>query len=1562
MRAYLTLGVLICTFLLVLEASSNSGSFQDGGVIRVDKALTVRYGYIHYRHRRVLFYYRGHPRIYHGHPHCARRCYIKYCYIRRRRVPVYHFTSRPVYGYVHRRSRRVRIVYIRRPHYFINRGRTCVLRGPSYRNYRGVRVVRSSGTVFHAGHKGCYYHGRLVRFGDSCTVSKCNVCHCTARDGFAHLKCHTDRQCVLENMKRPAVKGHGYSVDSHGCNYQGTVIPFGSKSRISKCKVCSCSGTSRSATVRCQIDNACLRGYCLYKGYKMPFGRSLVAGCQLCSCTTVGGHSKIVCKTDEACLRKAADFASKKPDISVPSTDFVSSSRSHCLYHGNPVKFYHSILVNKCQTCTCVPRGSVPTFYCHKTAACKSETKVVHSAEEDRDKVCRYKGEGYYSGEVVKVEHGRTCICAKVAGGAVIRCHKKLPEPTHIDYRKDTEHSNGGLSSGNKGGTHSGSNSHTKTHSGSNSHTKTHSGSNSHTKTHSGSNSHTKTVVDKTEDVFRNKYGCFYKGQFAKYDHTLQLKQCYNCICRRKPHKMFLCQKRAECKPGHGDKKPELCTWAGLKYTLGQTFRLPKCRVCTCKSGSVVKCHFDEDCRQGASQQSAGISMTCHYNGVTYQPGSLFTVKPCRTCVCSSKDHHPRILCRYSPQCFSDQYVHQDVRYDGVFVNGRRVADRPGSPDNPYLPDGSGRTMSDVGGRPGLNPRRMPPGQMVHGSGGPIHHSEVDQARTAYVRVEEGEVEKSARPRGDHGPIDAKYFFRRHDHYFGDSVHHDHGGSHHHKTHHSKHHTTHHTKHHTEHHTTHHTNPHTTHHTEQLGHDDTPLTGDVLKTITGPVCRYQKKNYSQGSVLHLHKCTACTCSMRGTTPVFRCKHTCVEHHTSPGINHHDSGSDHHGSGSDHHGSGSDHHGSESDHKGSESDHHDSGSDHHTSPIKGDESGDSDSTGYAKTTDYCLLGKQIVSFGSKIQYGRCNHCTCVKSNEGPLFLCDKLSGCEEERALPAGSTKPHYGDGAGLVEDQTDTDSVVERNTKVKTVPTHEEKAKGCMYRGSLISFSSKIRIPPCQMCTCVEQDGKNPVFVCKDICNEERKDEKEKGPQGKGYKDTGGRSNKDDNRWGSRKHRFHIDDKHDSNDVHSSRYGNFRHGPPQRLDKNGKVIHPADSHPPHSDNSDIKYAKIVEFSKTVDGGVSDGASTWSSAADRRRNTPITTGGVQFGFSSRPSLGGSTIRDTGNTDSEDHGNSFGVVRRMKFGKGYVVGEDTGDSVCSYGGITVPVNSRVFISSCKLCKCVQAASHHGPRLVCYWREHCVRTGPVPGCHVSGVVVPRDQQYGVGRCTTCSCQYGFNGFQTSCSTDHHCNSHSRPSHFQVPTELPIEEYEDPKFKSGCRLHDGNVVMQGDTILDNENCNTCHCDKQRLTCKKRSCAKVKRAAGCFLGDLQIKQGSHIGRGCKRCVCNGYGVFVCKFDYNCVVRQTRPSLNCYSGEHKVPHGTTRNIGCKGCSCRRGKLTCHQIIGCNGAGAQPPQTITLKDHDKAKPAGKGKPKGEEKKEEKKEEEKEEKEEEKEERK
>ena len=53
----------------------------------------------------------------------------------------------------------------------------------------------------------------------------------------------------------------------------------------------------------------------------------------------------------------------------------------------------------------------------------------------------------------------------------------------------------------------------------------------------------------------RNKYGCFYKGQFAKYDHTIQLGQCHNCICRRRPHKMFLCQKREQCAPGKGEIK-----------------------------------------------------------------------------------------------------------------------------------------------------------------------------------------------------------------------------------------------------------------------------------------------------------------------------------------------------------------------------------------------------------------------------------------------------------------------------------------------------------------------------------------------------------------------------------------------------------------------------------------------------------------------------------------------------------------------------------------------------------------------------------------------------------------------------------------------------------------------------------------------------------------------------------------------------------------------------------------------------------------------------------------------
>ena len=90
---------------------------------------------------------------------------------------------------------------------------------------------------------------------------------------------------------------------------------------------------------------------------------------------------------------------------------------------------------------------------------------------------------------------------------------------------------------------------------------------------------------------------------------------------------------------------------------------------------------------------------------------------------------------------------------------------------------------------------------------------------------------------------------------------------------------------------------------------------------SGPVCRYKKVNYSQGSVLHLHKCTLCTCSMRGNIPVFRCKNSCIkpgnDHHTSPGIGTHTAGSN-------------------------------SGS---TSPIKGDvvDTSHTGSTGYAKTT-------------------------------------------------------------------------------------------------------------------------------------------------------------------------------------------------------------------------------------------------------------------------------------------------------------------------------------------------------------------------------------------------------------------------------------------------------------------------------------------------------------------------------------------------------------------------------------------------------------------------------------
>ena len=56
------------------------------------------------------------------------------------------------------------------------------------------------------------------------------------------------------------------------------------------------------------------------------------------------------------------------------------------------------------------------------------------------------------------------------------RCHRKLPQPTHIDYGKDKEHTTGhggGSSGGHKDGSKG------------------------------GSKGHTETVVDKTEDVFR---------------------------------------------------------------------------------------------------------------------------------------------------------------------------------------------------------------------------------------------------------------------------------------------------------------------------------------------------------------------------------------------------------------------------------------------------------------------------------------------------------------------------------------------------------------------------------------------------------------------------------------------------------------------------------------------------------------------------------------------------------------------------------------------------------------------------------------------------------------------------------------------------------------------------------------------------------------------------------------------------------------------------------------------------------------------------------------------------
>ena len=70
--------------------------------------------------------------------------------------------------------------------------------------------------------------------------------------------------------------------------------------------------------------------------------------------------------------------------------------------------------------------------------------------------------------------------------------------------------------------------------------------------------------------------------------------------------------------------------------------------------------------------------------------------------------------------------------------------------------------MSDVRGGRGRAPKRLSRDQLVHGSGGPIHHSQVEQARTRYVRVED----RPPPVQRTRGPIRANYFFRPSDYYF----------------------------------------------------------------------------------------------------------------------------------------------------------------------------------------------------------------------------------------------------------------------------------------------------------------------------------------------------------------------------------------------------------------------------------------------------------------------------------------------------------------------------------------------------------------------------------------------------------------------------------------------------------------------------------------------------------------------------------------------------------------------------------------------------------------------------
>jgi len=363
---------------------------------------------------------------------------------------------------------------------------------------------------------------------------------------------------------------------------------------------------------------------------------------------------------------------------------------------------------------------------------------------------------------------------------------------------------------------------------------------------------------------------------------------------------------------------------------------------------------------------------------------------------------------------------------------------------------------------------------------------------------------------------------------------------------------------------------------------------------------------------------------------------------------------------------------------------------------------------------------------------------------------------------------------------------------------------------------------------------------------------------------------------------------------------------------------------------------VFEFSNTVDGGVTDGRNDWSTRQDRQRNSPVTTDGISMGVHSRPALGeqsGRTIVHTHHGGFRSHAygrvishrhhrNVFHSgghirVRYVRYHGGYVIGEDRGDRACSYGAVIIPVGSRVFISNCKLCRCVGASGGHGPRLVCFWRHHCLRSGgPVaPGCHVRGVTVPRNGYYSVGKCRVCQCKYGFSGFHSGCRHDTSCDS-GRARYVAIahaPAEIPPEEYEEPAYKAGCKLHDGNVVRDGGEMVNHQSCKVCACHSGTFNCKRASCKKVQAVQGCFIGDKQVVQGSKIGRGCKRCTCNGSGIWICVMNNNCVRRFTRPSLNCYYKKQKILHNTKVNIGCETCSCNKGKSNCAKIDGCTVA-------------------------------------------------